>query len=174
MAVASRQGATIIRDVPELGKVAEIGIWKGHTVRYLLRKAGNIKEYWAIDPWAMFPPGHGKASRLNEGHWNLMYARLCLDMVRFFPALRVMRLKSEEAALLFRNKYFDLVFIDAMHDYENVKRDINLWLPKIREGGILSGHDYGGRKHPGVKKAVDEIFTDIKVDSFSMVWMVTV
>jgi len=52
-----------------------------------------------------------------------------------------------------------------------VKRDINLWLPKVKKGGILSGHDYGARKQPGVKKAIDEIFTDIKVDTFSTVWM---
>jgi len=173
MSVESKQGKALINNVPNMAKVAEIGVWKGHTVRYLLRNTDKIKEYWAIDPWAMFPPGHGRSSNLNMGHWNSMYERLCLDMV-WFPTLRVLRLKSEEAAPLFPDKYFDLVFIDAMHDYENVKKDIGLWFPKVKPGGVLAGHDYGNRRQPGVKKAVDEIFTDIKVDTFSTVWMVTV
>ena len=51
----------------------------------------------------------------------------------------------------------DLIFIDADHSYEWVKRDINALYPKVRSGGILSGHDYGN-ENIGVKKAVDEVF----------------
>ena len=175
MAVNSRQGRTLIDNVPVMEKVAEIGIWKGHTVRYMLRNTGDkIKEYWAIDPWTLFPPGHGRVTLKTMDDWNGMYKRLCLDMVRFHPVLKVMRLTSDQAAPLFPNHYFDLVFIDAMHDYENVKKDINLWLPKVKPGGVLSGHDYGVRKQPGVKIAVDELFTDIQTDTFSTVWMTTV
>lgn len=50
----------------------------------------------------------------------------------------------------------DFVFIDGAHDYASVRSDIEVWLPFIKEGGILSGHDYG--VHPGVMKAVREKF----------------
>ncbi len=50
----------------------------------------------------------------------------------------------------------DYVFIDAAHDYENVKADIAAWWPKIRLGGYLAGHDYRDAK--GVRDAVDEAF----------------
>lgn len=53
---------------------------------------------------------------------------------------------------------FDMIFIDAMHDYENVKSDINRWWPRVRSGGILVGHDYRHKDFPGVEKAFDEIF----------------
>ena len=60
----------------------------------------------------------------------------------------------------------DLVYIDAKHDYESVKRDIELYLPKIKHKGILAGHDYH-HVWPGVKKAVnfavgtpDKVFRD--------------
>jgi predicted O-methyltransferase YrrM len=50
----------------------------------------------------------------------------------------------------------DFVFIDADHEYDSVVKDINAWLPKIKQGGIISGHDYFNPC--GVKKAVDEKF----------------
>ena len=46
----------------------------------------------------------------------------------------------------------DFVFLDAAHDYENVKEDILSWYPKVKVGGWLTGHDYF-LGHFGVKKA---------------------
>jgi len=53
---------------------------------------------------------------------------------------------------------FDLIFIDAAHAYEDVKADIERWLPYVREGGLLVGHDYDANEFPGVARAVQEIF----------------
>ena len=51
----------------------------------------------------------------------------------------------------------DLVFVDALHDYEHVKQDIGLWWPKVRIGGIICGHDFN-HKWPGCERAVAESF----------------
>ena len=40
-------------------------------------------------------------------------------------------------------------------EISNVKRDIENWLPKVRKGGILAGHDYV-HTWPGVIQAVNE------------------
>ena len=45
------------------------------------------------------------------------------------------------------------VFIDASHDYENVKKDIEAWYPKVKFGGTLAGHDW---HHHVIKRAVNE------------------
>ena len=34
------------------------------------------------------------------------------------------------------------MYIDARHDYESVKEDLEHWLPKVKLGGIVAGHDY--------------------------------
>jgi predicted O-methyltransferase YrrM len=65
------------------------------------------------------------------------------------------RKPSVEASNDFRDNSIEIVFIDAAHEYEPVKEDINAWLPKVRNGGLIAGHDY---LLPSVKKAVDEIF----------------
>ena len=48
---------------------------------------------------------------------------------------------SEEACDQFSNDFFDFVFFDADHRYPNIKRDIEIWLPKVKKGGLLIGHD---------------------------------
>lgn len=54
---------------------------------------------------------------------------------------------------------WDLVYLDVGHDYEQVKAALSSWAPKVRQGGILAGHDYVhgymGQRF-GVKEAVKE------------------
>jgi hypothetical protein len=50
----------------------------------------------------------------------------------------------------------DFVFIDAGHQYEEVKADLEAWFPKVRKGGVVSGHDYVKYQDFGVIEAVDE------------------
>jgi len=57
----------------------------------------------------------------------------------------------------FDTPVFDFVFIDGAHDYENVKADIEAWLPRVRIGGVLAGHDFAPG-YGGVKQAVRELF----------------
>ena len=58
----------------------------------------------------------------------------------------------------------DWVYIDGRHDYEGVLEDIQVWLPKAHQGGVLAGHDYlhheSIKSWPGVTQAVDECFGD--------------
>ena len=65
------------------------------------------------------------------------------------------------------------MFIDADHSYEAVKADIEAWLPLVKVGGILCGHDYG-LYLPGVAKAVKEKFgNDVRVTG-KTIWSVVV
>lgn len=50
----------------------------------------------------------------------------------------------------------DVVYIDASHDYGDVRDDLASWLPIVRVGGMLCGDDYDVQTDPGVVKAVDE------------------
>jgi hypothetical protein len=56
---------------------------------------------------------------------------------------------SEEAAKEFDDNKIDYVYIDSIHSYEEEKKDISFWFPKVRPGGILGGHDYAMGSHKG-------------------------
>ena len=51
----------------------------------------------------------------------------------------------------------DSVLIDARHEYAETLADIQEWVPRLRVGGIITGHDYCSR-FPGVMDAVNELF----------------
>lgn len=70
--------------------------------------------------------------------------------------LSTLEMPSVKAAQLFADKSLDFIYIDAAHDYENVKADLATWYPKIKENGWFCGHDYVKFYETEVVKAVDE------------------
>ena len=62
--------------------------------------------------------------------------------------------------------HLDFVFIDADHTYEGVKRDIELWEPKVHQNGLIIGHDLNWG---GVARAVGECFSEFWI-SADNVW----
>jgi hypothetical protein len=69
---------------------------------------------------------------------------------------RCIKGNSLEVAKTFEDESLDFVFIDAGHQYEEVKADLNAWFSKVRKGGIVSGHDYVKYQDFGVIEAVNE------------------
>jgi hypothetical protein len=159
-------------------------VYEARNARHILRNCSDIiQEYWGIDKYNIIWRGitytHPKQTIEK---WDAMYRRACRYM-SFFPQFRILRMESAEAAVLFPKKffpngYFDFVYIDADHSYEAVKKDIEIWLPLIKAGGMIGGHDYGfpdeAVRYGGVQEAVDEIFgsNDIKVYKRQGVWLV--
>lgn len=56
----------------------------------------------------------------------------------------------------FSNDYFDFIYVDGDHSYDGVKRDLTEFLPKLKKGGIIAGHDWVV-EWPGVQTAVSEV-----------------
>jgi hypothetical protein len=57
----------------------------------------------------------------------------------------------------YEDESLSLCFIDGSHEYEDVKADLIAWLPKVKKGGVLAGHDYDNTNHKGVRMAADEV-----------------
>jgi hypothetical protein len=63
-----------------------------------------------------------------------------------------------------------LIFVDGAHTYIDVKRDMSLLSRFLMSETIIAFHDYYGDEFPGVKKAVDEVFTEPQGRADSLVW----
>ena len=99
-----------------------------------------------------------------------------------------------EIVLVCQNGSLDLVFVDAAHDYANVKADVLAYWPKLKPEGVISGHDFSharnwahslearlklaGRGHNslppayGVGLALAEVFAHCEVHVLFGVWWV--
>jgi predicted O-methyltransferase YrrM len=71
--------------------------------------------------------------------------------------VRPVRATSEQAARLFRERVFDLVFVDGDHALDAVHVDLALWPRLVRPGGTLAGHDYLPHRFPDVVREVDAL-----------------
>ena len=65
-----------------------------------------------------------------------------LKKVGLHGKYKLLRMTFDEAYDLFKDESLDFIYIDANHTYESAKEDIQLWYPKIKVGGMISGHDY--------------------------------
>ncbi len=128
-------------------RIVELGSAHGRSIVFLASKLleqnkGGV-ELYAIDQWG---GGWVEAARDIFKHAT----KEELAMVRFA------RLSSDQGSRLFEDDSLDVVFIDADHSYEAVKDDFRYWLPKVKPGGLLCGHDYSEKDNPGVVQAVNE------------------
>lgn len=138
---------------PKMG--AEVGVWTGRNSASLLDAFPDL-ELVAIDPYDdQFP-------HKNKTPFEEVERQAVARLAPYWKRVRWLKLHSVEACRLFPDEYFDFVFIDADHRYKSIKEDIMGWMLTVKKGGILAGHDYKhpGKRHAGVKKAVDEIFGD--------------
>ena len=49
---------------------------------------------------------------------------------------------TTSCAPLYADGHFDFIYVDARHDYKGALVDMEAWWPKLKEGGIMAGHDY--------------------------------
>ena len=68
------------------------------------------------------------------------------------------------------DRSLDSVFLDGDHREAPFRADVEGWLPKLKPGGWLCGHDYGHPQFPGVKRVVDSLRDRQEVLLFDSVW----
>lgn len=136
-------------------KGIEIGVLEGDTTKYLLANNPNLIMY-VIDPLPQ-------------------RKELFANIEIFKERIKIIELKSDEAVKVFNKHEFDFVWIDGDHEYAQVKRDILNYLPLVKTGGFIGGHDYESDTYFGVKKAVDEVFDKYMIHTDEdFVWWVNV
>lgn len=124
-------------------KVAEIGSWKGLSSSVIAKMIFPYHgKLFAIDHW-MGSEGvkhHEIAKTLD------IYSIFKQNMIAlgFGDIVHPLVMDSQMAAEIFKDGILDLVFIDADHRYSHINEDISLWLPKLRDNGIICGHDCEG------------------------------
>ena len=135
---------------------AEVGVFDGYFSEELCKAIPGLKLF-SIDGWQIYG-GYRNTSyqKMLDGAYEITKKRL-----KPYNA-EVIKKFSLDAIKDFEDESLDFVYLDGNHEYEYVKQDIEAWTPKVKKGGIVSGHDYYESKSGrlGVIKAIDEYITE--------------
>jgi hypothetical protein len=128
------------------GTGAEIGVERGAFAKRIFDRSPAVKLF-CVDPWKAYD---GYREHVPQERQDQFF-RETRDRLAGYN-VEYIRDYSIAAADRFKWGELDFVYIDANHEYEHVLEDVRAWAPKVRAGGIVSGHDYAG----DVEKAVLE------------------
>ena len=128
---------------------AEIGVQRATNAYNIMRLLPMAKLY-LIDPYDWYED----STEPEDLDTLRIYETALNKMKRYGPRIFFIRKTSEEA-VDFVQEPLDFVYIDGNHLYDYVKKDIELYYPKLKSGGILGGHDFNAT-YPGVAEAVLE------------------
>ncbi len=102
---------------------------------------------------------------------NTLYDEFITNIEPVKHIVTPVKMPSVEAAKLYEDKSLFFVFIDGSHLYEAVKEDILAWLPKVKSGGFIGGHDIDQiEEFNGVRKAVDELIGEKNIIIYNKGW----
>ena len=163
----------MINKFPSGSRFVEIGSWKGQSAYFMCEnivKSNKEIEFFCVDTW------EGSKEHIGKYNTNNLYHTFLNNMKTFESYYFPLKLDSISASKRFKNNSLDFVFVDAAHDYDSVKADILAWLPKIKKGGILAGHDYYP-DHPeycGVLQAVNELFDQKEIKQVGCCYVIEI
>lgn len=115
---------------------AEVGVEKGRYSKRLCQGNPDLLLH-SIDAWAAYS---GYRDHVTQRKLDMFYEETKQRLEPF--NCNIIRGFSVEVANQFENGSLDFVYIDGNHEFSQVTADIHAWEPKVRKGGIVSGHDY--------------------------------
>lgn len=128
--------------------ILEIGSWKGRSSHALA--SGCKGTVFCVDHF------QGSPDELEHAHKEATTVDIFpvfIENMKQFDNVRVLKMSSEEAANEFDDGVLDMVFIDGTHNTPAVLKDIDLWKSKVKEGGLLCGHD---GNYPAIQRALNQ------------------
>lgn len=132
---------------------AEIGVAAGAYSEQIVRGCPGLR-LWCVDRWTAYADD---PQRVSQAEMHARYDR-AFDRLRGFN-VRFLTTSSRSAATSFQDRALDFVYIDADHRLAAVVADLTAWVPKVRPGGIIAGHDFCRRTNPAYGVHVVEAVT---------------
>jgi len=158
----------VIVDCPVNSHFVEVGTWKGMSACFMaveiINSGKNIK-FDCVDTWEYIPT----SSEITEEQCMNLYEIFLENITPVKDVITPIKALSWDGASYYEDGSLDFVFIDAGHEYKNVIKDIRAWYPKVKPGGIISGHDY--HWDCGVYTAVNEFFSGKPIKQMGACWL---
>jgi glycosyltransferase involved in cell wall biosynthesis/predicted O-methyltransferase YrrM len=147
--------AVIFSNPQEAEIILELGTYKGNTTSLLaaaLRRLDKSNLIVSVDAFDMVTP-NATNPRGSLEQWldkNTQWKNQTV-MIRGF---------TENVSTFIKPECVALLIIDAYHEYDAVCKDIKLYLPSVKRGGIIFVDDYNEKLFPGVYRATNKLLVN--------------
>ena len=128
--------------------MVEVGCHRGVSTELFAQCCAKV---YAIDPWDL-------ATTYTESSFSLTQSAAhteFMSRLKDYDNVETIKDFSENASGRFDDESIDMVYIDGDHSFEACTIDLQSWIPKVKKGGIVSGHD--GKQHSGVRRAISNV-----------------
>jgi hypothetical protein len=137
--------------IPKNCNFLEIGVFVGDFAKEIIEKI-NPENLYLVDIWL---GKYGSGNKDGKNHYEIEDMQtVYLNLYQKYKdnhSIHLIRAASVPFLQSCKNNFFDAIYIDADHTEQAVYADISHSYDKIKNGGIIMGHDY----HHEVKRAVD-------------------
>jgi hypothetical protein len=143
----------------------ELGVFLGGNLARVadrvLKQNKNI-QLVGIDNWEFMKNGLSNESMSAANiNWNTNFEQVCKDNLSEYKFVQILSGDTNELYKQFDDESIDCIFIDALHTcYDYHVNEINIWLPKVKAGGYITGHDW---PCGGIQNAVKDVFKDKEI-----------
>ena len=124
-----------------LGTGVEVGVHRGEFSERILERWRGLRLI-SVDAWSAELDPAGGAILGGQAGYDELLRETRARLARFGERSEIRRLPSAEAAAGTSPGSLDFAYVDAAHDFDSVRADLEAWYPSLRPGGLLCGHDY--------------------------------
>lgn len=137
----------------------EVGAWQGSSTAYMgveiINSGKNIK-FDVYDIWGRYSIDGLNTKNPQQYPDNFVEQMFRENIEPVKSVVNATKLDSVSASTYYQDNSLDFVFVDADHGFEAVIKDLQAWVPKVKAGGHIAGHDYFNDE--GVRQAVRQYF----------------
>ena len=151
----------LIQLTPDNGTFIELGAYRGKSTCFAVTEIINQNrkiKFYTVDMFKGISElsDSKEIDAYNKVNISDIYIDFTKNTEHIKNKFEVIISMSDIAASKFSNNSVDTIFIDAGHSYEAVFNDLKAWYPKMKNGSIMSGHDFGN--YDGVAQAFRQFF----------------
>lgn len=148
---------------------AEVGVFKGQFASKMLSSVPVLEEYILVDPWKHLDDWN-KPLNKKDDEFKIIFEeamRRTQQSKVYGHKVKVIRGTSSEGARQIQDGSLDFVYVDGDHTAKGAMKDILLWAPKVKCGGLIFGDDYmdslqhGEEFDPTMVKSAVDAYTEV-------------
>ena len=150
-------------------KIVEVGVETGAYLDIYYPQLESITEkFYLVDMW-QYEGNEDFVDKYSGGNYNNELEKGYDRVKRLYgdnPKVQMCKGSSADWAEKFEDGFFDYLYLDADHSKKSVLADLKSWYPKVKNGGIIAGHDVycdqnnTFREHFDVEGALAEFFSE--------------